>query len=158
MILTLAAVGRLRAQEPEQALALDWIQRAEATGRALGIRPVRMVEVDPRTRDPDPAREAGLLLDAVSPGARVILLDERGASPGSAGFARMLERARDGGAREVALLVGGADGHGEAARAAAHETWGFGSWTWPHRLVRAMAAEQMYRALSILAGAPYHRA
>jgi 23S rRNA (pseudouridine1915-N3)-methyltransferase len=158
MILTLAAVGRFRDSEPEQALARDWIGRAAQLGRGMGIKPVRLVEVDPRTPQPDPAREAAVLLDSLDASAEVWLLDERGEQPGSAGFARLIGTARDQGASEIALLIGGADGHGPLARDRARRVLAFGPWTWPHRLVRAMAAEQVYRGLSILAGTPYHRA
>lgn len=158
MILTLAVIGRLKDTEPEQALARDWIERAGALGRGMGIRPVRLLEIEHRGAGPDPDREAALLLAAVTGGAQLWLLDERGESPGSAGFASRIAAARDRSVGEIVLAIGGADGHGRLVREQATRTLAFGSWTWPHRLVRAMAAEQIYRALSILAGTPYHRA
>lgn len=158
MIVTLAAVGRLKPSEPEQALTRDWIDRADVLARGVGLRGVRLVEADPKLPKPDPAREAAALLAALAPGAIIVALDERGAQPGSVGFASRLGAWRDAGARDVALLVGGADGHGEAVRGAASLSLAFGTWTWPHKLARAMAAEQIYRALTILGGSPYHRA
>lgn len=158
MIVTLAAIGRLKASDPEQGLARDWVDRAAATGRGLGFRSVRLLELDPRTPAPDPERESAAFLSAIDPAAQLWLLDEGGEQPGSAGFARLLEQARDQGIGEVVLAIGGADGHGSGVRARARRTLAFGSWTWPHRLVRAMAAEQIYRGLTILAGTPYHRA
>jgi 23S rRNA (pseudouridine1915-N3)-methyltransferase len=86
-----------------------------------------------------------------------ILLDERGRSMSSMEFADKLERWRDAGKREARFLIGAADGHGEAERAEADMLLSFGAWTWPHLLVRAMLAEQLFRATSILANHPYHR-
>jgi 23S rRNA (pseudouridine1915-N3)-methyltransferase len=89
--------------------------------------------------------------------ARDVLLDERGKQMSSEDFATLLGRWRDEGVREARFLIGAADGHGEAARQSAALLLGFGPMTWPHLLVRAMLAEQLWRATSILAGHPYHR-
>jgi 23S rRNA (pseudouridine1915-N3)-methyltransferase len=86
-----------------------------------------------------------------------VLLDERGHALSSAELAGKLEAWRDGGAREVRFSLGGADGHGDKARAAADFLLSFGAATWPHLLARAMLAEQLFRATSILANHPYHR-
>ena len=86
-----------------------------------------------------------------------IALDERGKALASSELAAKLERWRDDGKREVRFLIGAADGHGEDGRAAADLLLSFGPATWPHLLVRAMLAEQLFRATSILAGHPYHR-
>ncbi len=90
--------------------------------------------------------------------ARTVLLDERGKQLSSEEFAALLGRWRDDGVREARFVIGAADGHGEAAREAADLLLGFGAMTWPHLLARAMLAEQLWRATSILAGHPYHRA
>ena len=89
---------------------------------------------------------------------RTILLDERGRQMGSEDFARQLEIWRDGGIRETRFMIGAADGHGDAARDDADLLLAFGAATWPHLLARAMLMEQLFRATSILAGHPYHRA
>jgi 23S rRNA (pseudouridine1915-N3)-methyltransferase len=86
-----------------------------------------------------------------------IVLDERGQALSSMDLARKLENWRDGGKREARFLIGAADGHEEEQRQAAHLLLSFGSATWPHLLVRAMLAEQLFRATSILANHPYHR-
>ena len=86
-----------------------------------------------------------------------ILLDERGEALSSTALARQLERWRDDGKREARFLIGAADGHGEAARCGADLLLSFGAATWPHLLARAMLAEQLFRATSILANHPYHR-
>lgn len=87
----------------------------------------------------------------------LILLDEKGEPLSSLAFARKLEAWRDGGAREAQFRIGGADGFGEAERAEADLLMSFGRATWPHLLARAMLAEQLWRAVSILANHPYHR-
>lgn len=86
-----------------------------------------------------------------------VLLDERGKALGSMELARLLEGWRDGGRREARFLIGAADGHGDPAREEADLLLSFGPMTWPHLLVRAMLAEQLFRATSILANHPYHR-
>lgn len=91
-------------------------------------------------------------------GGRTVVLDELGRDLGSEALAEQLRRWRDDGAREVRFLIGAADGHDAATRAAADLLLGFGRATWPHMMVRAMLAEQLYRATTILAGHPYHRA
>lgn len=88
---------------------------------------------------------------------REVLLDEQGKVMSSEEFAALLGRWRDDGVREARFLIGAADGHGAAAREKADLLLGFGAMTWPHLLVRAMLAEQLWRATSILAGHPYHR-
>ena len=89
--------------------------------------------------------------------SRAVLLDERGASLTSEEFAALLGKWRDQGVREVRFLIGAADGHGDASRKGADLLLAFGAMTWPHLLARAMLAEQLWRATSILAGHPYHR-
>ena len=92
-----------------------------------------------------------------APGSVTILLDEKGEQLGSVAFAKKLEAWRDGGKREARFLIGGADGFGEGERAGADLLISFGRATWPHLLARAMLAEQLFRATSILANHPYHR-
>lgn len=86
-----------------------------------------------------------------------VVLDERGAALTSAELARRLETWRDGGKRETRFLIGAADGHDDRVRQDADLLLSFGPATWPHLLVRAMLAEQLFRATSILANHPYHR-
>ena len=98
----------------------------------------------------------GVVPAALTP-TREVLLDERGKQVSSEDFAALLGRWRDDGVREARFLIGAADGHGDAARSKADLLLGFGPMTWPHLLVRAMLAEQLWRATSILAGHPYQR-
>jgi 23S rRNA (pseudouridine1915-N3)-methyltransferase len=152
---TIVAVGRLRAG-PEAALVTDYLTRFERTGRALGLSPAHLVEVEDR-RGGGPAAEAALLAAALPKGARLAVLDERGSQLDSPGFARLLRRAADDGARDHAFAIGGADGLDPAFRDRADHVLSLGAMVWPHLLVRVMLAEQLYRAASILAGTPYHR-
>jgi 23S rRNA (pseudouridine1915-N3)-methyltransferase len=101
--------------------------------------------------------ESGGKPPAPPDGSVTILLDEKGEQLGSVAFARKLEQWRDAGMREARFLIGGADGFDDSARAGADLLIGFGKATWPHLLARAMLAEQLWRAASIIANHPYHR-
>jgi 23S rRNA (pseudouridine1915-N3)-methyltransferase len=153
MRISLICVGRL-GPAPEAALARAYAERASAAGRALGLAPVEIVEVEGRKAGK--AAEAEAIL-ARAGEARLIACDERGKSFASRDFAVRLATLRDDGVRHLAFAIGGADGLDASVREAAAEVLSFGPQTWPHALARVMLAEQVYRAVSILAGAPYHR-
>lgn len=151
MRVTVAAVGRAR-PGPLADLFDEYARRCPW--------PIRLVEVAQQSRlAPERARaeEARLLLRVVPPGAVVVALDERGANLTSEALAERLAAWRDAGRRELACLIGGPEGLGRAVLERADLTLAFGAMTWPHLLVRAMLAEQLYRASTILAGHPYHR-
>ena len=151
MELLIVAVGRSR-DAPMAALLDEYARRCPW--------PIRRVEVQPKDTIPPERRmaaEAELLLAAVPPGAALVALDERGQDLASADLARRLGDWRDQGRRTAAFLIGGPDGIAEHALAASDLRLAFGRQTWPHRLVRVMQAEQLYRATTILAGHPYHR-
>lgn len=152
----ICAVGRLRAG-PEAELTNDYLTRFDKTGRANGLGPARMAEVDDR-KGGGMAAEAELLRRAVPKGALVCTLDERGKTLTSPEFAQKLSDWRDAGRADLAILIGGADGIDPTLRAEADFSISFGRMVWPHMLVRVMLAEQLYRAATILAGGPYHRA
>jgi 23S rRNA (pseudouridine1915-N3)-methyltransferase len=154
MRVTVCAVGRLRAG-PERALIDDYLARFDRTGRALGLGPAAMLEVEAK-RGGGMAEEAALLTRSVPDGAVLCVLDERGDTPTSPDFAHWLASWRDQG-RDCAFVIGGADGTDPSLRARADRTLSFGRMVWPHMLVRVMLAEQLYRAATILAGGPYHR-
>jgi 23S rRNA (pseudouridine1915-N3)-methyltransferase len=101
--------------------------------------------------------ESGGKIPPAPDGAVTVILDEKGEQLGSLALARKLEQWRDGGKREVRFLIGGADGFDDAIRNQADLLLAFGKATWPHLLARAMLAEQLFRATSILANHPYHR-
>ncbi|MEO1776212.1 MAG: 23S rRNA (pseudouridine(1915)-N(3))-methyltransferase RlmH [Pseudomonadota bacterium] len=153
MDLLIAAVGRLRGAEAD--LCADYAARTGQTGRSLGLGPLRIEEVDDRRARDDTSQAARLI--ALSEGAFRVVLDERGVSLSSPDLAERIGGQRDGGTRRMAFLIGGADGHAQTTRAAADLTLSLGPMVWPHALVRVMVAEQLYRAVSILAGTPYHR-
>jgi 23S rRNA (pseudouridine1915-N3)-methyltransferase len=157
MRLHVVAVGRIRADRPERALFDDYRARFNQTGRPLSLGPLHEAEVEDR-RGGGPAAEAVLLARALPGGATVVALDERGRQAGSPDLAAMLARWRDGGVQDLAFLIGGADGLAPALRDRAELALSFGPMVWPHMLARAMLAEQLYRAATILGGQPYHRA
>lgn len=157
MRITVAAVGRLRGG-PESGLIDDYAARIRGAGRAIGVTAFDIREVEaPKSLSGEKRqeRESALLAEA-APAARRVALDERGESLSSAEFAARLARWRDDGAAEIAYLIGGADGH--HASLPAESRLAFGRATFPHLLVRVMLTEQIYRAVTILSGHPYHRA
>ncbi|MBK5933750.1 23S rRNA (pseudouridine1915-N3)-methyltransferase [Rhodovulum imhoffii] len=156
MRLHLCAVGRLKSG-PERVLADDYITRFDRTGRALGLGPLTEHAVEDR-KGGGRAAEARLLAAAIPKGALTCTLDERGKAMTSPDFAQLLSYWRDGGRADVAFVIGGADGIDPALRGRADASLSFGRMVWPHMLARVMLCEQLYRAASILAGSPYHRA
>ena len=160
MRLTVLAVGHSRGSS-EGALIDDYIHRAGAMGRGMGFAAVKMEEVavskarDAKTRM---AEEAEKLSARVPAGAHIVLLDARGKGMTSEDFAEMLGALRDAGTKDLCFVIGGPDGLAPLPGKRSGRSLAFGPQTWPHLLVRAMLAEQVYRALTILAGHPYHRA
>jgi 23S rRNA (pseudouridine1915-N3)-methyltransferase len=153
-------VGKLR-DGPELRLIEDYGARIRAGGRAIGVTSFEIVEVEaPKglVGAARQAKEATLIAEASSNATRRIVLDERGKDLSSDALARLVGGWRDEGAREIAFLIGGADGHDDVTRRGADLVLSFGRATWPHMLARAMLAEQIYRLMTILSGHPYHRA
>ncbi|WP_170771073.1 23S rRNA (pseudouridine(1915)-N(3))-methyltransferase RlmH [Ruegeria lacuscaerulensis] len=155
MRISIVAVGRLRAG-PEKTLLDDYLTRFDRTGRALGLGPARVIEVEDK-KNAGMGAEATLLRKALPKGAVICTLDERGRVMSSPEFAKKLGGWRDAGRQDLALIIGGADGIDPNLRAEADFSISFGSMVWPHMLVRVMLAEQLYRAATILSGGPYHR-
>ena len=156
MRVQICAVGRLR-QGPERDLYNDYLTRFDRTGRALALGPAQLTEVEDK-KGGGMTAEAALLQRAIPDGALICTLDERGKVMSSPDFAQQLGDWRDQGRQDVAFVIGGADGIDPALRAQSDASLSFGKMVWPHMLVRVMLAEQLYRAASILAGSPYHRA
>ena len=154
MRITILAVGRL-GRSSEAVLALDYGRRATAAGRALGIGPVDIQEVD--AKKPGREAEAEVLTDALPDATFLIACDERGSARTSREFASRLAGLRDRGERRLVLIIGGPDGLSPRLVEGAQERLALGPQTWPHALARVMIAEQVYRAVTILAGTPYHR-
>ncbi|HET7656624.1 MAG TPA: 23S rRNA (pseudouridine(1915)-N(3))-methyltransferase RlmH [Luteimonas sp.] len=124
--------------------------------------PLELVEIEPglRGKGRDAARataeEGARVLAALPKSAHVVALDGHGRMWSSEALAQRLQHWRNGG-RDLALLIGGPEGHAEEVLAAADERWSLGPLTLPHMLVRLVAAEQLYRAAALLANHPYHR-
>lgn len=158
MRITIAAIGRLKAG-PERELTARYLDRIDKAGRALSLA-VNVREFPESRAGSAPARkdqEAAAILAALPPSTLLVALDEGGKALDSRDFAGRLANWRDAGTEDVAFVIGGADGLGAAIRSAATITLAFGAMTWPHQLVRLMLAEQIYRAVTILSGHPYHR-
>lgn len=135
----------------------DYLTRFDRTGRSLGLGPAKLVEVEDK-KGGGMASEAALLGKSIPPGAFICVLDERGKAMSSPEFAAFLAKCRDTGRRDLAIVVGGADGIAPDLRAGADFALSLGKMVWPHMLARVMLCEQLYRAASILANSPYHRA
>jgi len=160
MRLLIAAVGKLK-QGPERELYAHYLARAEVLGRSLSLSPLASLEFPESKATSAEARcaaEADALLAKVPPAHTLISLDPAGKMLSSEAFATALAKYRDGGAGGLAFLVGGADGLGQTARDRAELVLSLGPMTLPHGLARIVLAEQLYRAMTILAGHPYHRA
>jgi 23S rRNA (pseudouridine1915-N3)-methyltransferase len=160
MRLVVAAIGRLK-DGPERELAERFRKRAEQSGRRLGFRDVEVVEIrESRAQDTGKRtlEESIALTNLIPDKAITVILDERGESLDSTTLANRLGRWRDDGRPATVFIIGGDDGLAPSLRDKANLRIAFGSATWPHQLVRVMLLEQIYRAMSILAGHPYHRA
>jgi 23S rRNA (pseudouridine1915-N3)-methyltransferase len=138
MLLHIVARGRI-GRSPEAELVDRYLKRVSF--------PTRVTEL------PD----TGGKMPAIEPQTRIVMLDETGDTPGSIAFADKLGKWRDEGVREIRFLIGAADGFAAEDRSQADWLVSFGRLTWPHMLARAMLAEQLWRAASILANHPYHR-
>ena len=159
MQLHIGAVSRLK-NGPERQLADDYITRAARLGRNCGITAINVSEY-PESRaasaDMRKSEEAGLLLKGCPAGAAIFVLDEHGKNMPSRRFASHIARLRDTAVSDVAFLIGGPDGHGKAVLDLNATRLSFGAMTWPHRLVRVMLSEQIYRVVTIMVNHPYHR-
>jgi 23S rRNA (pseudouridine1915-N3)-methyltransferase len=160
MRLVVIAVGRLKAG-PERELVERYRERFSDLSRKLGFRGLDVHEIaESRARDA-PARmteEAAAIAALIPADAMTVALDERGKAVDSVTFARQLGRWRDESTANVVFVIGGADGLSPELRRKVKVAFAFGSATWPHQLVRILLMEQLYRAATILAGHPYHRA
>jgi 23S rRNA (pseudouridine1915-N3)-methyltransferase len=160
MRLLIAAIGKLK-QGPERELFAHYLGRAETLGRKLHLSPLDVIELAESKAATAPARnkaEGAALLAKIPASHRLICLDRTGESLSSEGFAGLLAKLRDGGQEGVAFLIGGADGLAPEVLARAAKKVSLGAMTLPHGLARIVLAEQIYRAATILAGHPYHRA
>lgn len=160
MRILIAAVGRLKDAE-ERAIVARYSKRFDQTGKSLGLGPLTFIELPEGKAGSAPARktdEARRLIVAADKSALTIVLDGSGKLLSSDAFAKFLQSHAGAGAKACSFLIGGPDGHGDAALKAATLTLSLGPMTLPHGLARVVLTEQLYRAATILAGHPYHRA
>jgi 23S rRNA (pseudouridine1915-N3)-methyltransferase len=160
MRVVIAAVGRLK-QGAERELAAAYRKRVEQVGRSLGLRQIEIIEIrESRARDAERRRveESIAIANVLPEGATIIVFDSGGANIDSPGLAALLQKCREENRSAVCFVIGGADGMTPSLRGRAKYVLAFGATTWPHQLVRIMLLEQLYRAGTILAGHPYHRA
>ncbi|MCB9992265.1 MAG: 23S rRNA (pseudouridine(1915)-N(3))-methyltransferase RlmH [Hyphomicrobiaceae bacterium] len=160
MLLSLVAVGRLKSG-PERDLVARYLDRAIASGKPLALTGFSIREVsESRASSPTArkAEEARAILENCSADSFTIALDERGAAIASDAFAGLIARERDAGRKAMTIVIGGADGLDDSVRDRADLVLSFSPLTWPHQLARILLCEQLYRATTILAGHPYHRA
>lgn len=154
------AVGRLK-QGPARELAETYRKRAQAIGRPLGMREIEIVEIrESRAQEAERRRveETIAIANVIPERAMIVILDEHGENLDSATLAASLQQWRAEDRPAVCFIIGGADGLARSLSERAARKLAFGTATWPHQLVRIMLLEQIYRAASMLAGHPYHRA
>jgi 23S rRNA (pseudouridine1915-N3)-methyltransferase len=156
--LALIAVGRMKSG-PERELVERYRQRIDAMGKSLGVGGLDIVEIPESRarREGDRRAEEAAAILARAGDAALVLFDERGKSPSSEAFAAMVGEMRDLGTPGIAFVIGGPDGLDQSLNSRASRIVAFGALTIPHQFVRALVAEQVYRALTILSGHPYHR-
>lgn len=159
MRFTLFCIGKMKAGADKE-LFDRYIDRARKTGRGLGVTEVILSEM-PESRaqraDDRKAEEARGILAALNAGARLVVLDENGKNLTSPAFSQKLEAWKDEGVPDVVFAIGGADGHGQEVLSRADLKLALGAMTWPHQIARILLAEQIYRAMTIQSGHPYHR-
>jgi 23S rRNA (pseudouridine1915-N3)-methyltransferase len=160
MRIVIAAVGRLK-QGPDRELAETYRKNAVKVGRSFGLRDIEIVEIrESRAQDVERRRiEESIAIANVIPDRAILaMLDERGDNLDSTAFAALLRKWREDDPPAACFVIGGADGLAQSLRERARLKLAFGAATWPHQLARIMLLEQLYRAGTILAGHPYHRA
>lgn len=155
MKLTICCGGLIRIG-PERELVDDYLKRANGLAAQCGFHSVTEVQVDLK-RLKTRADETKKLVDYIGPNTIAVFMDERGKSLTSRQIANFLSKSALSGQSELMFLIGGADGFDKDVLPKPNTSWSFGTQTWPHKLVRVMLAEQIYRSFSILAGSPYHR-
>jgi 23S rRNA (pseudouridine1915-N3)-methyltransferase len=160
MRVVIAAVGRLKSG-PERDLAERYLKRAAQAGRFVGLTGPEIIEIRESRADNAARRmleESIAIANVIPERAVTVLLEERGESLSSSAFAHRLQTWRAEDKSAIVFVIGGADGLAPALKDRSKLTLAFGAATWPHQMVRVMLLEQIYRAVTILSGHPYHRA
>ncbi len=159
MHIDILAVGRMKSG-PERELYNRYAERIGKVGKPLHLFGPRLIEIPEARAGNAEARkteEATVLIDKSNSDSRVLLLEEHGRDISSTDFSSLISSEQEAGAQSLVFAIGGPDGHGETMRERSFSSIRFGSVTWPHQLARVMLVEQLYRAVTIMAGHPYHR-
>ncbi len=159
MRVSIAAIGKLKTG-PEKLMADDYQKRIEVLGRKAGITSLKINEWSESQGGSAKQRmddEAQILWAAVPQSALCLVLDERGQSHSSEGFASLIRKQADQGVSDLLFMIGGPDGHAPQTREKANGLIALGPMVWPHRLVRIMLLEQIYRSVTMMVNHPYHR-
>ena len=152
MKITIAAIGKLKKNTPEDLLIQDYLKKTK-----WNVVIKEFEEKKAWTSEQLKEAESSLLLSSIPQGGKIIALDERGKTPSSREFADILGKWMDEGVQSISFLIGGANGHAEKVRTQADYKLSFGRMTLPHMLARVVLVEQIYRAKTILDGHPYHK-
>ena len=155
MKINICAIGRIKSS-PEVDMVNDYVDRFERIGKNIGLGPIKIIEKE--SKKSGVLSEGKVLLASIPNNSIICILDEKGADLDSLAFAKKIEHWRDNLNLELSLVIGGAGGLSKEIKNKAHHSISFGKMVWPHRLVRVMITEQLYRAASIISGTPYHKA
>jgi len=156
MRINICAIGHIR-NSPEEELIKDYINRFDRIGNIIGVGPIKVIEKEDK-KNKGVLAEGQLLMDSIPTGSIICALDENGLELDSYGFAKKISFWRDHGNQAVTLIIGGASGLSKGVKEKADLSISLSKMVWPHRLVRVMLAEQLYRAASIISRSPYHKA
>ena len=155
MKINICAIGRIKSS-PEADMVNDYVDRFERIGKNIGLGPIKIIEKE--SKKSGVLSEGKVLLASIPNNSIICILDEKGADLSSLAFAKKIEHWRDNLNLELSLVIGGAGGLSKEIKNKAHHSISFGKMVWPHRLIRVMITEQLYRAASIISGTPYHKA
>ena len=155
MRINICAIGHIK-NSPEEELIKDYINRFDRIGNIIGVGPIKVIEKEDK-KNKGVLAEGQLLMDSIPTGSIICALDENGLELDSYGFAKKISFWRDHGNQAVTLIIGGASGLSKGVKEKADLSISLGKMVWPHRLVRVMLAEQLYRAASIISRSPYHK-
>ena len=155
MKINICAIGRIKSS-PEVDMVNDYVDRFERIGKNIGLGPIKIIEKE--SKKSGILSEGKVLLASIPNNSIICILDEKGADLDSLAFAKKIEHWRDSLNLELSLVIGGSGGLSKKIKNKAHHSISFGKMVWPHRLIRVMITEQLYRAASIISGSPYHKA
>ena len=154
MKINIYAIGRIKSC-PEAILINDYVSRFDRIGKHIGLGPIKIIEKETKTSGI--LSEGKILINSIPDDSIICLLDEKGTDLDSVAFANKIEHWKDNLNLDLSLIIGGSEGLSKELKQRAHHSISLGKMVWPHRLVRVMITEQLYRAASIISGLPYHK-